>query len=818
MANPLLNPKTKIQNAKWLVALAMAVASPAQGRQHCGQVTQNETWAAADSPHVVTCDVTVRRSVVTVEAGAQVLMREGTDLLIQADSGLVAEGREDGVIRFLPVARDDPPGFWGQIRFEPGSAGGRLDWVTLSAGGRDGVPMVEVRGEPVTMNHMRFQRAQALPLAMVADVLGPSLDEPGQLGSVAGAACAAMSLADNGVNAIQAIAAAEVDITQSQTWSHFCVPYRIGETLTIAGPESPTLAIGAGVRLQLDGDAAIVAGLDEARTGQVEANGSAAAPITLTAENGQPGGWAGIDLTPYSDGSSFLNTRIELGGRGGRPMVTVRGPAFAGPGTRLAGALGYPLAVRADRLSDFVTGLAAETEPVVLENGRQRILLLADEVSPDVPASADWISLGVPYDVQGDLGVAGRAGRTAFLTLGPGVELVFDGQERLAIGDPGGGSGGLRARGSAARPVVLTGAAATPGAWAGLTIAADSPEVSLDRVVLEHGGAGGGPMLDLGGAAGGGITATTFRGAAGYPVAVDLPSLDLLLGDTQAGQQNVYEANGANRILVRSAQAFSQRSSTWADPGVPLELDGSVTLTRPGSAQLTLQGGLRLLFPPGATFRLGLDTASRGAVTVQGGADAPVTLAARDGDAGWTGVRVSPGSSIQGTGLTVADVAADGVALQVQGGTVELAELTLAGRHRGVGLELAGVAARAEVTGSHILDHRIGVRVGSGQLVLARSVVSGNSEWGVLNAYPAQCAVAYLVYWGDPQGPNDPSDANDGCLNGAHAGPGDRVSDDVDWWPYALDPVTFPPAPISQHPNRPRVYLPLGLRLLGLGP
>ena len=52
------------------------------------------------------------------------------------------------------------------------------------------------------------------------------------------------------------------------------------------------------------------------------------------------------------------------------------------------------------------------------------------------------------------------------------------------------------------------------------------------------------------------------------------------------------------------------------------------------------------------------------------------------------------------------------------------------------------------------------------------------------------------------------SAAKDGCMNARNDSPGaDRVSEDVEWWPYAIDDTNFTPAP-GIGPNAKRIYLP----------
>ena len=109
---------------------------------------------------------------------------------------------------------------------------------------------------------------------------------------------------------------------------------------------------------------------------------------------------------------------------------------------------------------------------------------------------------------------------------------------------------------------------------------------------------------------------------------------------------------------------------------------------------------------------------------------------------------------------------------------------------------------------SHITGHRIGIRNrAGGWLTVTRSYVQDNAEWGLLNEDPDQCLLAGYVFWGARTGPEDTSDAEDGCMNGTNISPtGDRVSDDVDWWPYAIN-ADFDRT-TGRHPNPWKAFSP----------
>ena len=95
----------------------------------------------------------------------------------------------------------------------------------------------------------------------------------------------------------------------------------------------------------------------------------------------------------------------------------------------------------------------------------------------------------------------------------------------------------------------------------------------------------------------------------------------------------------------------------------------------------------------------------------------------------------------------------------------------------------------------------------TGTLSVDRSLISGNRDWGLLSLRGDSCVQALRVYWGRPKGPEDASAARDGCMDVAYSGGGDKVSDHVTWWPYAVD-ERFTPAQ-GLGPGMRSLYLPL---------
>jgi hypothetical protein len=106
------------------------------GTEHQGVIDADETWKAADGPHVVTFGLDVVNSTLTIERCAKVRVGKGFHLRVGATSGgegaIVGAGEQGAPVTFERAAEDEP---WGSIRVFPT---GRLDLEhTVLRGGGD---------------------------------------------------------------------------------------------------------------------------------------------------------------------------------------------------------------------------------------------------------------------------------------------------------------------------------------------------------------------------------------------------------------------------------------------------------------------------------------------------------------------------------------------------------------------------------------------------------------------------------------------------------------------------------------------------------
>lgn len=97
----------------------------------CGELKENTTWKAAESPVIVTCPTTVTEgNTLTVEPGVQVRFKKSSrkgrpGMFIEGQ--LIARGTEDTPVIFTSDARKPFQGDWSSIKFSETSVGTKLD-------------------------------------------------------------------------------------------------------------------------------------------------------------------------------------------------------------------------------------------------------------------------------------------------------------------------------------------------------------------------------------------------------------------------------------------------------------------------------------------------------------------------------------------------------------------------------------------------------------------------------------------------------------------------------------------------------------------
>lgn len=256
----------------------------------------------------------------------------------------------------------------------------------------------------------------------------------------------------------------------------------------------------------------------------------------------------------------------------------------------------------------------------------------------------------VDYRVTGDLIAVGD------VTVEPGVVMAFDGGA-LFVGE----GSSLEALGTSELPIIASPSSEGIGSWAGIDARGD---VRLDGVTLE--GAGNQDRTNSNYEAPASITVqkgarlsmsnSTVRDGDGYGVFSDhestLPTFDsnTITGHTLGpvrtdavvahvyNASNTFAGNQVEGISVNPNFSSIEDDVKWEALDVPYFITKEVStpsLSVPEGSSLTLAAGTRVEFEEGVPLSV------RGTLSVDGTADAAVTLTSRDADnTAWGGVLV----------------------------------------------------------------------------------------------------------------------------------------------------------------------------------
>ncbi len=306
-------------------------------------------------------------------------------------------------------------------------------------------------------------------------------------------------------------------IVSNTTWALAGSPFIATCTVTVSN--NAILTVEPGVEVKFNANTGLVLGSGSAGSaGILNAQGAAAQPITFTANTPTPtpGFWNGLDFQGTTSASILEYATVEYGGadannaniRVGFSTPTIT-PTIQNSTIRLSDGYGvfvtsagkpslmgnvfdqngsYPLHVE---ITNFPTMLSGNTYTA---NGIQAIELVGGAVTTDLTLVND----GLPYAATSTIFIHGgavNADTVYTLTIEAGTRLEFAADAELRLGWVSNFSGAsypaaLTAVGTAAAPIILTGATPTPGFWRGVNLDNVKSPTTLDHVVIEYGGGG----------------------------------------------------------------------------------------------------------------------------------------------------------------------------------------------------------------------------------------------------------------------------------------------------------------------------------------
>ncbi len=489
---------------------AVAVFTRA-GYHHSGTITSDETWLAADNPHIVDGGLTVRAKL-TVEPGAVVRMSAGSAITVDiaAQGILHAAGNQGSGILFSSVSSQPRPGDWRRIGFTTGIPADTciLRYCTVEYGGdqSQGMLVAECPDLVVMSCTLRFSSSAGIAAdscglagftgSHVSDCTGfPVLVDPDGVGSLAANNTYSGNEHDGvGINC--------GTVTESALWANLGVPYYVTATVDVNSPGNPTLTIAPGCSLLFADSAALRVGVTQ--SGALMANGSSGF-ITFSTYPTATGSWPGIEFWDQADPVRSVLASCVVDRAGGNGVaavlcyapVTISATTVSGSGATgvrclgagftqftnntVTGGAGCPLSLGAPYVGSIGSGnrLTGNASDSVVVAGGQ------------IQYNSQWRNLAVPYLVTGMVYVA--ADNAPTLVIDQGTVLAFEQSAGITVG--GETAGKLSAVGQP-DSITFTGVTAEPGSWQGIMLLRRTMNTStLDHCRLLYAGAGGLPGI-----------------------------------------------------------------------------------------------------------------------------------------------------------------------------------------------------------------------------------------------------------------------------------------------------------------------------------
>src|SRR6266576_321890 len=506
---------------------------------HTHSVVTDETWTRAGSPHIVRGRVFISDDdTLTIEAGAVVLFDRSSLLTFGplAPGTLRALGNPAQPIIMRSLDTTAAPGFWRGLALRSNTAS-EMRYVELSGCGfhevLDSLPAGCIwLGNPfvsenptLLIDHVTIRDARGGAVIVSNDshfATGSTrlsvTNMRGYVAQMRARESATFPLggrfAGNDDNEVRLTLDT---LRDSVTWAAG-VPWTVMDKVVIEGPKQPVLTIAPGDTVRMRGS--IVVGVNAPGGLRIGNEGGPNALLRAADTS-----WLGIELNGRSIPSSITNAVLDNCGRleNWNPQfqaacVNVWGDYFGilpdpslvlrhvtlnalniGLGLAFGGRLGAAStdltinsAIGPSRLFGWgpPVQIAGRSSPSSLPPADYTRMLL-DEISlidVTVPHDDSFPDLGVPYFVH-DLSVGDTsASNNPTLTLMPGVTMAFTGGSHLWVGWDRPGT--VRAVGTAAQPITLTGQGTNPGAWAGVKIGYYADSATLfDHVIVDRGGA-----------------------------------------------------------------------------------------------------------------------------------------------------------------------------------------------------------------------------------------------------------------------------------------------------------------------------------------
>lgn len=500
------------------------------GPEHCGEITDDQVWAADLNPHVLTCDVFVEGGSLTIGPGVEIRAAADVGLFVSRDGGtadLRILGEADAPVE-LHAGSGRGAGLWKGISVFSAAGTVELHHTRVdSGGGFNTEANLHVEGTEVLLDHVTLTTAEEWGLSLrdgaslsmastalqIHDTAGwPVIVDPGLAHTLPAADSDYGGNASDGIY-MSASSLTWYEITESVAWEALGVDYFAFTPISLEGTglAPAVLELGPGVAVRFDEDTPLRLAYHEGAAGLVTL-GEPDRPVVLGSMNSiDRGAWPGVQAHDNTVDASFrlTHTIIEWGGGFNADgclyahdtavlvdHLELRGCESAGfvfDGDAHFQSGGGNLRVTDSDRSGELRANQVHTIPttgVALTGNDADLISVWGLGGHAIDDAVTWADLGVPYRAETHLDLEGTGISPAVLTLEPGVTLAFAADNALRMSYYEGASG-LVAVGTPEQPIVLTGAdSLDPGAWGGVWIFDDAidAQTTFDHVEIRSGG------------------------------------------------------------------------------------------------------------------------------------------------------------------------------------------------------------------------------------------------------------------------------------------------------------------------------------------
>lgn len=465
------------------------------------------TIKKACGPVVVTAEYDINGSL-TLEAGAILKFQDGADLEVGYNGAakLIVKGTDAEPVTFTS-AGDAAPGAWRGVRLYAHANRSQIDHLVIENAGDDkGALFLDAQDLVVKGSTIRNAKEVGIVVGdngRLAELSGNTFDKAGKIAvkahpNVIGAI---------GANKFDDGAYVEIEggsVEDSAKWQNPGAPYVVIGEIDVDGKNGrATLEITAGTELRFK-DADLDVGYNREAT--LVVSGTADKPVIFTAaEDKTPGTWHGIWV--YAKGEvRIANAQISYAGGGAADrgaLMIDRGTATVTATTFKDNKRGVNIKNEATIKSFDQNKLSASPEPA--------LATIADAVGGfgsntfdkdahleitggKIAHTQTWQPQGVAYEITSEVTVDDKQ----TLTLAPGVELAFAGDQQLSIGYNSDGT--LKAVGTKEQPIKLH-ATRDDVTWKGLFLYGHALGSELANVQLAGTGGEAGIIVEHGASA-----------------------------------------------------------------------------------------------------------------------------------------------------------------------------------------------------------------------------------------------------------------------------------------------------------------------------